>query len=207
MARLADHIAATRHFEFFWSPREDACACKALEPTDAALPESTKDRRPVSGRLSRYIREERIDYSHRIFPSDRNIRFNEMEFAVPEADGPACLREIRQLMQQKYPEVEWPIEYRTLGADDIWLSPAYERDTVTISIHQAAELPYQAFFADAEAIFRSFQGRPHWGKMHTPSAQELQALYPMWEPFQEVRRRMDPAGRFLNPYLKKLFGT
>jgi FAD/FMN-containing dehydrogenase len=157
--------------------------------------------------LSRYVGEERLDYSHRIFPSERTIRFNEMEFALPEAHGSACVRAIRQLMQQKYPDIVWPIEYRTLGADDIWLSPAYQRDTVTISIHQAADLPYQDFFTDAEAIFRSFQGRPHWGKMHSHSAKELQQRYPMWTEFQQVRQEMDANGRFLNPYLQKLFNS
>ena len=164
MEQLDEHIAATRHFEFFWSPKEDACACKALHPTEEIEVRAVSNSEAVTGRLARYIQKERIDFSHRIFPSARNLLFNEMEFAVPEVHGPDCVRAIRQLMQQKHPDVVWPIEYRTLGADDIWLSPAYQRETVTISIHQAAELSYQAFFADAETIFRSFEGRPHWGK-------------------------------------------
>lgn len=207
MAQLSQHIAATRHFEFFWSPKEDACACKALRPTEATQLAGQVAGQPVSGRLSRYVGAERLEYSHRIFPSERNIRFNEMEFALPEVHGPGCVRAIRQLMQEEYPDIVWPIEYRTLGADDIWLSPAYQRDTVTISIHQAADLPYQDFFADAEAIFRSFEGRPHWGKMHSHSAEALQQLYPMWTQFQQVRQEMDKNGRFLNPYLRKLFNS
>ena len=205
MAKLEEYIDATRHFEYFWSPREDACACKALHPTkDLEIKDPTLQEQPT-GRLSRYISEERIDFSHRIFPSERNMLFNEMEFAVPAEAGPNCVRAIRQLMQEKHPDVLWPIEYRTLAPDDIWLSPAYHRDTVTISIHQAAELPHEAFFADAEAIFREFNGRPHWGKMHTHTAKELKKLYPKWDDFVAMREFVDGNGRFLNPYLQNLF--
>lgn len=203
MAQLAGLIATNRHFEFFWVPSEDVCAMKTLNPTTAETLESPSH--PiVTGRLTRYVRDEKIDRSYRIFPSERNLKFNETEFAVPAENGPDCLREIRDLMQQRYPAVLWPIEYRTLAADDIPLSPAYGRATVTISVHQAAELPYQPFFADVEAIFRNHQGRPHWGKIHTHTAKQLAALYPAWAAFQTVRTQVDPAGRFLNEHLRTI---
>jgi FAD/FMN-containing dehydrogenase len=192
MAGLGGHIAATRHFEFFWRPRTDRCDMKALQPTDA-VPAS------VAGREG-----ERIGWSDEIFPSERNVKFNETEFAVPEAAGPDCLREIRDLMRKRHPDVAWPLEYRTLAADEIPLSPAYRRATVTISVHQAAELPYAGFFGDVEAVFRSHGGRPHWGKHHTHQASELRALYPEWERFHALRRRVDPRGRLLNDYLRRL---
>jgi FAD/FMN-containing dehydrogenase len=203
MARLDAHIHATRHFEFFWSPREDACALKALQPVSD--PQTALTPAPMAeGRLARYMKPERIDWSYRIFPSERTLKFNEMEFAVPAEDGPACVREIRQLMQTKHADVIWPIEYRTLHSDDIPLSPAYGRETVTISIHQAAELPQQTFFADAEAIFRNHRGRPHWGKMHSHTARELRDLYPLWDDFLAVRAQLDPHGRFANDYLRRM---
>ena len=192
MARLDEHIASTRHFEFFWRPRTDRCDMKALHPTEAP-PAS------VVGRPG-----ERIGWSDEIFPTERTVKFNEMEFAVPEAAGPNCLREIRALMRARHPDVAWPIEYRTLAADDIPLSPAHGRASVTISVHQAAELPYAAFFADCEAVFRNHRGRPHWGKHHSHRAAELRGLYPAWERFAKIRRQVDPRGRFLSPYLAEL---
>ena len=77
---------------------------------------------------------------------------------------------------------------------------------MTISVHHAAELPCHEFFAEVEAIFRSYHGRPHWGKIHTHSSDELRKLYTKWDRFQKVRREFDPEGVFLNPYLRKLFG-
>jgi L-gulonolactone oxidase len=98
------------------------------------------------------------------------------------------------------------VEYRTLAADDAWLSPAFGRETVTISIHQDARLPFRAFFEDIETIFREHAGRPHWGKVHSCTARDLRDLYPRWDDFLAVRARLDPDGRFLNPYLRGLFG-
>lgn len=201
MGQLDGLIAANRHFEFFWVPSEDVCAMKTLNPTSAERLD-TPYRPTVTGRLTRYVHDERIDRSYRIFPSERNLKFNETEFAIPAANGPDCLREIRQLMQHRYPAVLWPLEYRTLAADAIPLSPAYGRATVTISVHQAAELPYNPFFADVEAIFRNHRGRPHWGKIHTHTARELAALYPAWAAFQQVRAQVDPTGLFLNEHVR-----
>ncbi len=203
MATLDERIAASRHFEFFWVPGDDLCAMKVLQPTtDPAPAVPTAPVIPSQGRLARYVGAPRTDRSYRIFPSERNLKFNETEFALPAANGPDCLREIRQLMQRRYPQVTWPIEYRTLAADDIPLSPAHGRATVTISVHQAAALPHQPFFAEVEAIFRNHRGRPHWGKIHTHGASALAALYPQWDSFQAVRRQLDPAGRLLNAHLQ-----
>jgi FAD/FMN-containing dehydrogenase len=192
MAGLAGHIAATRHFEFFWRPRTDHCDMKALHPT-------TGEPASVVGRPG-----ERIGWSDEILPTERTVRFNEMEFAVPEAAGPDCVREIRALMRARHGDVAWPIEYRTLAADEIPLSPAHHRASVTISVHQAAELPYENFFADCETVFRNHHGRPHWGKHHRYRAAELRSLYPEWERFAKARRAADPRGRFLTPYLAAL---
>jgi hypothetical protein len=35
---------------------------------------------------------------------------------------------------------------------------------------------------------------------------EVTSLYPMAEKFREVRREVDPEGKFLNPHLADLFG-
>ncbi len=204
MAQLPALIRDNRHCEFFWSPGDDACALKILNPTDEeALPPMPPP--TATGRVARYLKPERIDWSYRIFPSERTIPFNEMEFSVPAEHGPECMREIRDLMRERHPDVVWPVEYRTLHSDDIPLSPAYGRETVTISIHQAAELSYREFFMDAEAIFRTHRGRPHWGKLHWHTARDLRDLYPRWDDFLTVHQRLDPDGRFLNAYLRTLF--
>jgi FAD/FMN-containing dehydrogenase len=68
-------------------------------------------------------------------------------------------------------------------------------------------MAYRAYFDAVEAILRAYSGRPHWGKLHSLTARELQPLYPRWDEFQAVRRRLDPDGLFLNPYLRTIFGA
>jgi FAD/FMN-containing dehydrogenase len=148
---------------------------------------------------------ERVGWSCHIISSVRELKFNEMEYAVPAEEGPVCFRAVRDRIREKHPNVVWPVEYRTLAPDDAPLSPAYERPTVTISVHQDARLPFRGFFADVEAVFAEHRGRPHWGKIHTRTRQELSDLYPEWETFCAQRARTDPAGRFLNEHLRGLF--
>ena len=57
-----------------------------------------------------------------------------------------------------------------------------------------------------EPIFWKYHGRPHWGKIHSLGQAELSKLYPRFEDFREIRRRLDPEGRMLNNHLRKIFG-
>jgi FAD/FMN-containing dehydrogenase len=184
-----------RHLEFFWSPARDVVYLKSLNPTDDE-PSDLPDQK-----------RELIGHSADVFPSIREDPFNELEFAVPAAKGVECFQEIRKMMRERHEEVFWPVEVRTLAADDIDLSPAFERDSVTISVHQAADLPSDKLFADAQAVFANYGGRPHWGKFHTLEARELRDLYPNWDNFLKIRSRLDPSGKFTNPYLRVLLGA
>lgn len=48
--------------------------------------------------------------------------------------------------------------------DDIWLSPAYGRDSAYIAVHMYKGMKYAAYFGEVEKIFLKYEGRPHWGK-------------------------------------------
>lgn len=193
LGALDGAIAAHRHYEFFWWPHRDLVEHKALDPTELAPGAAVG-------------RHERVDWSHRIFPTVRDLRFNEMEYAVPAEAGAACFLEVRARMRERHADVAWPVEFRTLAADGTWLGTASGRATVTISLHQAAELPCEAFFRDCEAIFVAHGGRPHWGKMHFRDAAALAGNLPGRDRFRALRAAVDPAGRFLNDHLEALFG-
>ncbi len=189
---LGERVAKSRHFEFFWFPRDDVAEMKSLDPTEE--PEGT----PREG--------ERVGWSSRILPSVREQRFFEMEYAVPRQAGPACFRAVRERMQARHAAVVWPVEYRTVKADDAWLSPFHARDSVAISLHQDGRKPYAEFFADVEPIFWEHGGRPHWGKIHNLRAEALRALYPRFDDFLATRASLDPAGRFVNRHLAEVLG-
>jgi FAD/FMN-containing dehydrogenase len=194
LERLDEEIAQSRHFEFFWLPHKDVAEMKTLVLTDEE-PSELPD-----------LPYERIGWSARILPSERDVKFFEMEYAVPAEQGPQCFREVRAHMQKHHSDVLWPVEYRTVAADDAMLSNAHGRETVTISVHQDGSLPYREFFESVETIFWGHGGRPHWGKIHSLEADRLSTLYPEWDRFLAIREQLDPQGRFLNAHLRAVFG-
>lgn len=222
-----DALAEThRHIEFWLFPHADHVILKTLEPCDPCdPPPSTTDMEETAFRrvlgvaatfpvltpmLQRAMMKTRFDGrrrgpAHAIFPSDRTIRFEEMEYELPRAAGLAALDEVVAWIRRRRLPVTFPFEYRTVAADDIWMSPMNAGPVAAISMHQYAKMPWADHFAGAEAIFRAHGGRPHWAKRHTLARADVDALYPMAERYRGVRRAADPAGKFLNPHLESLF--
>lgn len=151
--------------------------------------------------------EEEIDDSYKIFANVRDVRFHEMEYSVPAADGPACLREILQTIRENNLRSWFPMEMRYIKGDDIPLSMFEGGDRCAISVHQHYDMDHHNFFAAIEPIFWRYGGRPHWGKLHSLNARHLRKLYPRWEEFTRVRDALDPQGRFLNAHLRSVFGV
>jgi FAD-linked oxidoreductase len=145
-------------------------------------------------------------WSHEIFPSPRNVRFNEMEYAVPADKGAECIAALTSHFRKRNINSAFPFEFRFVRADDVWLSPFYKRDCVTISVHQYYKDSETRLFSLCEGVFRDYDARPHWGKMHSAGPDRLARLYPKFEAFRDLRRRLDPKGRFLTPYLAQLMG-
>lgn len=200
MDHLDELIELNRGFDFYWYPRRDEAKLRLLNP-----PGEGPGRLPYAQCVA-----EEEGWSHEVIPKHSGIanKFDEMEYALPAEAGPACFQEVRRRMKEKHRAiVGWRVLYRTIAADDAYLSPAQGRPTVTISLHQNAGLPFWEFFLDLEPVFRAYGGRPHWGKKHTLGAAELRPLYPLWDRFEAERRRMDPGGVFLSPAMRDLLGV
>jgi FAD-linked oxidoreductase len=141
----------------------------------------------------------------RIFPSERDIKFEEMEFEIPAANGIAALKAaIKEVRDRGFPII-FPFEFRTVAADDIWLSPMHAGPCVSISFHQYAAMPWREAFKAIEAVFAAHGGRPHWAKRHTMGSQDVVRLYPMAQRWGAVRKRHDPTAKFMNAHLRELF--
>jgi FAD-linked oxidoreductase len=148
---------------------------------------------------------DRVRWSHEILPSPRMTRFNEMEYAVPYEKGPDTIREIVREIRKRKINTGFPIEYRSVAADDVWLSPFYQRKSATIAVHQYHRVDTSKLFDMCEGIFRGVEGRPHWGKRHTRTRPEFAKLYPRFEDFRQLRQKLDPGMKFLNSHLKSIF--
>lgn len=149
---------------------------------------------------------QRVGESYKIFATPRAVRFNEMEYHVPAERGPECLAEVCAAIRRSGVQVFIPVEFRYVAGDDIWLSPFQGGRRASIAVHQYFKQDPWPLFRHLEPIFWRYGGRPHWGKMHSLKAPQLRELYPHWDDFQRVRGELDPGGKFLNSYLREVFG-
>ncbi|MEG0029925.1 D-arabinono-1,4-lactone oxidase [Acinetobacter sp.] len=146
-----------------------------------------------------------VDWSSKIFPTVRNTKFNEMEYQIPVDGGLDCLEEVLAALRQHKVATFFPLEFRFVKGDDIWISPFYQQDSISISVHQYHKQDPRLIFDIVEPIFQKYKGRPHWGKMHSMTATQLRSLYPKWDDFLALRQQLDPERKFLNPYVEQLF--
>ncbi|MGD9965937.1 MAG: D-arabinono-1,4-lactone oxidase [Hyphomonadaceae bacterium] len=225
--RWEDLAASNRHAEFFVFPYGDQAILKTLNPAPAEGPlkhlNDMDDRAfrlvcdmcaafPfLTARLQPHIvrpgiRQRRVGPAYRIFPSERTVKFEEMEYELPRANGWPALREVIAWIRKHKLPVTFPFEFRLAAADDIWLSPFNATPGASISMHQYKKMAWRDLFAAAEPIFRAHGGRPHWAKRHTLTAADVDALYPDATKFKEARRRYDPDAKFANAHLSQLFG-
>jgi len=224
--RWDELVANNRHVEFFVFPYGDQAILKTLNPAPgegplkqlndmddrafamvcdlcAALPFLTRRLQPLIVKPG--IRQRRVGPAYQIFPSERSVRFEEMEYEIPVAQGWQALREAIAYIRARKLPVTFPFEFRAIAADDIWLSPFHAGPCVSISAHQYAKMPWRTFFAGIEPIFRAHGGRPHWAKRHTLTRVDVDALYPAASRFRAVRAAHDPTAKFANAHLAALF--
>jgi FAD-linked oxidoreductase len=233
LADLDDLVAEHDHYEFYWVPHTRWALTKRNRRTDAparprsGLREWVDDmalgnyafgvlcrlgrwRPEAIPRLAKIIpstgRLDYVDRSDRVFTSPRRVRFYEMEYAVPREALPEALNRVRRLVDELGTPLSFPVEVRVVAGDDIPLSTAYGRETGYIAVHVYQGTAYDAYFSGVERIMDSYGGRPHWGKLHYQRSETLAPRYPRWDEFQAVRARLDPEGRFANPYLDRVLG-
>jgi xylitol oxidase len=100
------------------------------------------------------------------------------EYLLPRAAAADALRALDGIRRRIAP-VLVVCEVRSVAADDLWLSPAYGRDSVAIHFtwtpDSAAVLPV---VAAVEAALEPFDARPHWGKIFTTPPEIVRSLWP-----------------------------
>lgn len=147
-----------------------------------------------------------VDWSFNALTNLRFDRFNEMEYSVPAARGAECLMEILETVSDRGIDVTIPLEYRLIDEDDSWISMFEGGPRVSISVHRMAQYDFHDLFDAVEPIFWKYEGRPHWGKLHTLDFDRLKAIYPHLADFASLQQALDPEGRMLNPHLRKVLG-
>jgi FAD-linked oxidoreductase len=233
---LHDRAGGADHFEFYWFPHTDRALTRTNARLPESAPRHPLPRVgkwvddtlvgtgvhraacaagamipplvPPINKLSARVWGDRefTDASARVFATSRSVRFREMEYGLPVESVRPAFEAMRALIDQRGWRVGFPVEVRFTAADDRWLSTAYGRASGYIAVHRYWREDPTEYFEAVEEIMLRFDGRPHWGKMHTLSASALRERYPRFDDFLEVRDRLDPDRLFRNPYLDRVLG-
>ncbi|MER6946257.1 D-arabinono-1,4-lactone oxidase [Nonomuraea sp. NPDC000554] len=226
--------SANEHLDFFWLPHTDACLVKTnnRSPGPPSPPSALKHwldntflentvfgaacalgaRFPAliprvnAASAAALGDSESVDTSYKIFTARRDVRFLEMEYAVPRERLGQALRETRDLVERMDWKITFPVEVRVTPPSDAWLSTAYGRRSAYVACHIYRPTPNPAYFEGVEEIMTRLDGRPHWGKLHTRDASYLAKAYPRFADFVALRDRLDPGRMFGNAYLEKVLG-
>jgi xylitol oxidase len=129
------------------------------------------------------------------------------EYFVPRSQGADAIRALRALGPKISPHL-MITELRTAAADGLWLSMAYQRDSLIIHFTWKNEPEaVLALLPQIEEALAPFEARPHWGKLNTVDAATLARLYPRLSEFRALAAEWDPTGAFRNAALDRLIFT
>lgn len=127
------------------------------------------------------------------------------EFFLPRSRAGEALEAVRELGALIGPVVQIS-EVRTVAADELWLSPSYRRDSVTLHFTWVPDLAaVTPVLAAIEAELLPLGARPHWGKVFLSGPAAAIAGYERAADFQALLDRRDPEGKFRNAFVRELF--
>ena len=123
------------------------------------------------------------------------------EYFVPLSRGYEAILAVEKLRDHITPHL-FITELRTIAADKLWMSMAYERPSLAIHFTWKPEWPeVKQVLPQIEAALEPFEPRPHWGKLFTLAPSKLQAHYARLGDFRELVKHYDPAGKFRNEFV------
>ncbi|MFT4974370.1 MAG: FAD-linked oxidoreductase [Myxococcota bacterium] len=130
----------------------------------------------------------------------------ETEHALPLERASEALGGVRALIEDSGLRVNFIVELRYARGDRLPLSPCFGRDSCYIGGYIGRGRDAAAYMGAVEQLAANLDGRPHWGKRFTQTAEQLRPRYPLWDRFLEVREQLDPDSRLLNPFARRALG-
>ncbi|MBD8219906.1 FAD-binding protein [Microbacterium sp. CFBP 13617] len=128
------------------------------------------------------------------------------EYFVPMASARDALAAVRAIAPAFAAQL-LVSELRTVAADELWLSPAYQRDVIAIHFTWRNDTDgVLAVLPHIEAALAPFDVRPHWGKAFTTPGEAVRASLARIDDFTAAAHRADPRGVFRNNFLRRTLG-
>jgi alditol oxidase len=99
-------------------------------------------------------------------------------------------------------------ELRMVAADELWLSPSYQRDSFALHFTWVNDIEaVSPVLAAIEGQLAPFAARPHWGKVFSTPPEVIGQLYDRLGDFGALALRYDPAGKFRNDFIDRYLPT
>ena len=177
--------------EFFGAKK----AHENLHPITGHSAESCTEQRGVPGPWYERLPHFKMNFTP---SSGRELQ---TEYFVPRDHGYDAILAVERVRDQISPHL-FVTELRTIAADDLWMSMAYNRDS--LAIHFTWKPEWEAvkqILPQIEAHLQHFGARPHWGKLFTMPPRSLQAQYARLADFKSLLKHYDPDRKFRNEFI------
>jgi xylitol oxidase len=123
------------------------------------------------------------------------------EFFVDRRHAGAALSALAGIADRLAP-LAWVTEIRTVAADRLWLSPAFDRPSAAIHFTwKRDEAAVDALLPVVEERLAPFAPRPHWGKRFTLPGPVVGAAYSRRPAFIALADALDPEHKLRNRFL------
>jgi xylitol oxidase len=124
------------------------------------------------------------------------------EYFIPQKHAVEAILAIQKMGRQIGPHL-FITEIRTIAADNFWMSPCRNQDSVAIHFTWKQEWDeVKKLLPLIEKELDPFQARPHWGKIFTMPASVLEPRYEKLADFKKIAAYYDPKGKFRNDFLE-----
>lgn len=127
------------------------------------------------------------------------------EFFVDRRDAPAAIAALEKIAPQ-INEILWVTEIRAIAADNLWMSPHYQRDSIGIHFTWKKVDAVYEFVKVVEAVLAPFKYRPHLGKVFSASPEYLKSVMPRLDDYMKLVQQIDPTNKFGNTFTNNLLG-
>ena len=127
------------------------------------------------------------------------------EYLLPRQLAAEAMRAVQRIGDLIGPVLQVS-ELRVVAADDLWLSPSYHRDTVAMHFTWISDSgAVGPAISAVERELAPLGALPHWGKLSACDPATVGVRYQRAADFRQLRRELDPQGKFGNELTDRLF--
>ncbi len=170
----------------------------ALKPKFFGATLATRNLHPLAGHSAENCTEqmgipgpwyERLPHFRMNFTPSSGAEL-QSEYFVPRRKAYEAILAIERLRDRVTPHLLIS-ELRTIDADHLWMSPCYQRASMTIHFTWKPEWPaVKNVLPLIEEQLAPFDARPHWAKLFTMAPSRLQSLYEKLPDYRDLMKSL-----------------